>query len=118
MSLRAEGTPLANLTLGATGRYVAASYLDNTNAEDLEAPRFFQLDASIGFDLSHFVSAGRPRLKVQVNNLFDNHRIFPRGYSYLYATQSAGGARRFRASRTTTPARRGAHTCRSISGSE
>jgi iron complex outermembrane receptor protein len=91
LSLRAEGTPLANLTLGATGRYVAASYLDNTNAEDLRAPRFFQLDASIGFDLSRLVASGRPRLKVQVNNVLDNHRIFPRGYSYLYATQSAGG---------------------------
>jgi iron complex outermembrane receptor protein len=91
VSLSAEGAPVAGLTLGVTGRYVAASFLDNTNADGLTAPRFFQLDASIGFDLSHFVATGRPRLKVQVNNVFDNRRVFPRGYSYLYATRDAAG---------------------------
>ena len=85
-----ETTALKDVTAGLTGRYVAASWLDNTNTEGLEAPRFFQLDASSRFDLSRLVSAGKPRLSVRVNNLLDNRRIFPSGYSYLYVTRDAG----------------------------
>lgn len=85
-----ETSALAGLTAGLTGRYVAASWLDNTNTEGLEAPRFFQLDASFRFDLSRLVAAGRPRLSVRVNNLLDNRRIFPSGYSYAYVTRNAG----------------------------
>jgi iron complex outermembrane receptor protein len=92
VSLSAEATPLAGLTLGARGRYLAASFLDNTDAENLKAPRFFQLDASVGIDLSRFVSVGHPRLKLQVNNVLDNRKIFQGGYSYLYATRDAAGA--------------------------
>ena len=85
-----ETTALRDVTAGLTGRYVAASWLDNTNTEGLEAPRFFQLDASFRFDLSRLVAAGKPRLSVRVNNLLDNRRIFPSGYSYLYLTRDAG----------------------------
>src|SRR5262249_41234532 len=62
-SVAVEGAPLPGLSLGARGRYVASSYLDNTNAEDLKAPRFFQLDATLWFDLSSLWPAGRPRVK-------------------------------------------------------
>ncbi len=86
----AETTALSGVTAGLTGRYVAASWLDNTDTEGLEAPRFFQLDAAFRFDLSRFVAAGKPRLSVRVNNLLDNRRIFPSGYSYLYVTRDAG----------------------------
>jgi iron complex outermembrane receptor protein len=85
-----ETTGLRDVTAGLTGRYVGASWLDNTNTEGLEAPRFFQLDASFRFDLSRLVSAGRPRLTVRLNNLLDNRRIFPSGYSYLYVIRDAG----------------------------
>ncbi len=85
-----ETTALPDVTAGLTGRYVAASWLDNTNTEGLDAPRFFQLDASFRFDLSRLVSAGKPRLSVRVNNLLDNRRVFPSGYSYLYVTRDAG----------------------------
>ncbi len=85
-----ETTALKDVTVGLTGRYVAASWLDNTNTEGLEAPRFFQLDASFRLDLSRLVAAGKPRLSVRVNNLLDNRRIFPSGYSYLYVTRDAG----------------------------
>ena len=91
-TLGAETTALRGLTAGVTGRYVAASWLDNTNAEGLEAPRTFQLDATLVVDLSRFLPAGRPRLKVQVNNVLDNRKLFPRGYSYLYANRAAAGA--------------------------
>jgi len=86
----AETTALSGVTAGLTGRYVAASWLDNTDTEGLEAPRFFQLDAAFRFDLSRFVAAGKPRLSVRLNNLLDNRRVFPSGYSYLYVTRDAG----------------------------
>jgi iron complex outermembrane receptor protein len=85
-----ETTALKSVTAGLTGRYVAASWLDNTNTEGLEAPRFFQLDALFRFDLSRLVAAGNPRLSVRVNNLLDNRRIFPAGYSFLFVTRDSG----------------------------
>ena len=91
-TLGAETTALEGFTVGATGRYVAASWLDNTNAEGLEAPRTFQLDATLAVDLSRWIPAGKPRLKVQVNNVLDDRRLWPRGYSYLYANRDASGA--------------------------
>ncbi|MDL2718190.1 MAG: TonB-dependent receptor [Acidobacteriota bacterium] len=91
-TLGAETTALKGLTAGMTGRYVAASWLDNTNAEGLEAPRTFQLDATLVMDLARWIPAGKPRLKVQVNNVLDNRRLWPRGYSYLYANRDAAGA--------------------------
>ena len=78
--------------MGATGRYVAASWLDNTNAEGLVAPRTFALDATLVVDLARWIPAGKPRLKLQVNNVLDNRRLWPRGYSYLYANRDAAGA--------------------------
>jgi iron complex outermembrane recepter protein len=91
-TLGAETTAVRGLTVGATGRYVAASWLDNTNTEGLEAPRTFQLDATLVVDLARWVPAGTPRLKVQVNNVLDNRKLWPRGYSYLYANRDASGA--------------------------
>ena len=83
---------LRGLAIGATGRYVAASWLDNANTPGLVAPRTFQLDATLVVDLARWIPAGRPRLKVQVNNVLDNRKLFPRGYSYLYANRDAAGA--------------------------
>jgi iron complex outermembrane receptor protein len=90
-TIGAETTALRGLTVGATGRYVAASWLDNTNAEGLEAPRTFQLDATLVVDLARWIPAGKPRLKVQVNNVLDNRKLFPRGYSYLFANRDGSG---------------------------
>ena len=91
-TLGAETTAVRGVTVGATGRYFAASWLDNTNTEGLEAPRTFQLDAMLAFDLARWIPAGKPRLKLQVNNVLDNRRLWPRGYSYLYANRDAAGA--------------------------
>ncbi|MGA7993206.1 MAG: hypothetical protein WCC53_17395, partial [Thermoanaerobaculia bacterium] len=91
-TLGTETTAIPGVTLGATGRYVAASWLDNTNTPGLEAPRTFQLDATLVIDLARRVPVGRPRLKVQVNNVLDNRKLWPRGYSYLYANRDAAGA--------------------------
>ena len=91
-TLGAETTAVRGLTIGATGRYVAGSWLDNTNMPGLETPRTFALDATLALDLARWIPAGKPRLKVQVNNVLDNRRLWPRGYSYLYANRDASGA--------------------------
>ena len=91
-TLGVETTAIHGLTIGATGRYVAASWLDNTNLEGIEAPRTFQLDAMLAVDLARWVPAGKPRLKVQVNNVLNNKRLWPRGYSYLWVDRAASGA--------------------------
>jgi iron complex outermembrane receptor protein len=78
-----DWTPASRLTLGATGRYVGKSYLDNTNEDSLTTPSFTTLDLSSAFDLGRGT-----RLRLQVNNALNNKRVFPSGYSYNYI---AGG---------------------------
>lgn len=90
--LAVDVTPRPWLRLGLAGRYVARSYLDNTNVRELATPAFFQLDASLGLGLERWVSAGHPRLRVQLDNLLDDRRIWPSGYSYLFLTRDAAGA--------------------------
>ncbi len=38
------------------------------------------------------MKTGRPRLRVLVDNVLDNRRVWASGYSYLYATRDAAGA--------------------------
>lgn len=90
-NLTVEGSPLPWLSLGATTRYVAASYLDNTNGPGLSTPDWWKVDLSATVDLSRFVKTGRPRLRVLVDNVLDNRRVWASGYSYLYATRDGGG---------------------------
>ncbi len=88
-TLAAEYTPRPSLTLSAVGRYVGRSYLDNTGSPDFTTPSFFSLDASLSLALArllHVAAGAEPRLRVQVDNALDNHRMFPSGYSYQYFT--------------------------------
>jgi iron complex outermembrane receptor protein len=87
-----EWTPSPALGLGIRGRYVSKAYLDNTNQDALTTPSFFSLEASASLGLSRWIEAGDPRIRVQVNNLLDNRRIWPSGYSYLSFTRDASGA--------------------------
>lgn len=73
------------LDLGATGRYVARSFLDNTNDARFVAPSFFTVDANAAWSLTDAL-----RLSVQINNLLNEKRIYPSGYDYLYVVP--GGA--------------------------
>ncbi len=91
-NLGAEWTPVKGLALSASGRYVAKAHLDNTNDETTTTPGFFDLDAVLSVDFGRFVKVGHPRLRVQMNNVLDNSRIFASGYSYLYFTRTANGA--------------------------
>lgn len=78
-----EYTPAPRVTLGAAGRYAAKSYLDNTNNDAFTTPSFFVVDANASIRLWRTA-----RLSVQVNNVFDNKRFFPSGYSYIFFTPS------------------------------
>ncbi len=69
------------LTLGATGRYVAKSYLDNTNNPDFVAPSFFVIDGKVEFAMPK-----NAKVTLQVNNLTNRKAYYPSGYSYLTMT--------------------------------
>jgi iron complex outermembrane receptor protein len=90
--LGVDYTPKRWLLLGASGRYVARSYLDNTNVADLATPDFFDMGLTLSLGLDPWIKAGHPRLRVQVDNLLDNHRLWPSGYSYLFLTRDASGS--------------------------
>jgi len=93
-SLSLEWSPVPATDLGLSSRYVARSYLDNTENSGLETPGFFALDASAGIAIDRWARAGRPRLRVRVNNLLDNRSIRASGYAYQYFQQNAGGGQR------------------------
>jgi len=78
--------PIPRLALSMTGRYVAKSYLDNSNNEELVAPSFLTIDGNVAYDLTPQL-----RLSLQVNNLTNRRRVFPSGYSYLFMTRSVEG---------------------------
>ncbi|MBK5258569.1 MAG: TonB-dependent receptor [Thermoanaerobaculia bacterium] len=79
-----EYTPRPSLSAGLVARYTGKSFLDNTNNADFVTPSFFVVDASLAYSLTKAL-----RLSLQVNNLFDNQRVFPSGYSYLYRTDGS-----------------------------
>ncbi len=89
-ALGLEVVPVRGLTLGASARHVASSYLDNTNAAGLEAPSY----TLVGLHGAWDVGAGRwgkATLRLQVDNALDARRAWPGGYSYLYVTHAADG---------------------------
>jgi iron complex outermembrane receptor protein len=89
--LAVDWSPRTWLALGATGRVVGRTYLDNTDDPALATPRLFELDASARLKLARVVRALDPTLRVKVTNLLDSRRLFPSGYSYLYLTRGASG---------------------------
>jgi len=86
-SLSADYTPARGATVGAAWRYVGESHLDNTGNNDFTAPAFSCVDLNGSVDLSRllpFTAAAHPTIRFQVNNVLDNRRMFPNGYSYQY----------------------------------
>jgi iron complex outermembrane receptor protein len=86
-----EYAPTKWLGLAAAGRYSSTSYLDNTGNEHFQTPHFFGLDASATLSLGRWIKKGDPQLRVYVGNVFDNHHIWPSGYSYLTFTRDPSG---------------------------
>jgi len=92
LNQRIEVSPAPGFEVAASGRWLARSWLDNTNTGDLRTPAWFGLDLSASFSLAKWVRAGSPRLRLQVENVLDNRDIYPSGYSYLYLVRDRGGA--------------------------
>ncbi|MGE5346043.1 MAG: TonB-dependent receptor [Acidithiobacillales bacterium] len=82
------------ITLSASGRYQAQSFLDNTNVSDLVTPDIFVVGLGAAIDLEG-VLPGRPKLRVRVENLLNDMRLWTSGYSYIYATQDPAGSLAF-----------------------
>lgn len=93
-SLAIDVTPARGVALGATGRYVGRSHLDNTGSGRFTAPPFFVLDASADVALSRLFgwSRAEPTLRIRVDNLLNDARLYPSGYSYQYLLGGGPGA--------------------------
>ena len=94
VSVSGAYAPAEWCTLGAAGRYVGPTHLDNTGSRDFRAPAFFGLDADASVSLAAllpFTAVASPRLRVQGTNLLDNRRMFPAGYSYQYFVMNGVG---------------------------
>jgi iron complex outermembrane receptor protein len=90
-TLSAEARPLSFLTATVGGRYVARSFLDNTDNSAFVTPSFVALDASVALSLQRWIPRGQPRLMLQADNLLNNRRLFASGYSYLFINRDASG---------------------------
>ena len=75
--------PSSRWSAGVIARYASKSYLDNTNSRDFTTPSFTTVDASVGFALSRGA-----RLTLVVNNVTNNRRVFPSGYSYQFMDEA------------------------------
>ena len=64
-----------------TARHVGRSYLDNTNNGAFVTPSFTTIEAGAAIALARNV-----HVRVHVNNVLNDKRIFPSGYSYLFLT--------------------------------
>jgi iron complex outermembrane receptor protein len=80
VSQAVDYTPNARFSSGVIARYAGRSYLDNTNG--LDAPSYFVADANVSYAVTNWA-----RVSLQVNNVLNNDRIRPSGYSYLYFDQ-------------------------------
>jgi iron complex outermembrane receptor protein len=89
-SLGVEWSP-GIFSLGATGRYVAESQLDNTDLEAFTLPSLTNVDLRAAIDLRGFWPGGSPRLTLHVNNLFDDADQYGSGYSYQYLVRDDTG---------------------------
>ena len=79
-----------------SGRHVGEAHLDNTGNRDLVAPAYTDLDLRASLDLGRSGRDDRPRLSVIVNNLLDDRKQYPGGYSYPFITRDSGGAETIR----------------------
>jgi iron complex outermembrane receptor protein len=86
-----DWSPRPALGLSVSGRWVAASQLDNTGRPDFRTPSWFDLDGRLTLSLGSLVKRGEPRIRVQATNLLGSRKLWPSGYSYLYFVRGADG---------------------------
>jgi len=90
LNLGAEWS-LAEYRVGLMGRHVSEAQLDNTGLEEFSLPSYTNLDLRASVGLSRLWEAGRPRIVLFVNNLFDGDDQFPSGYSYQFLNRDSAG---------------------------
>lgn len=93
-NLAATWTPVNWLSLGSAARYTGRAHLDNTGNDAFTTPSWFSMDASATIDLRRlmpFATTGTPQLRIRIDNLLDNDRLYASGYSYLYYQRDALG---------------------------
>jgi iron complex outermembrane receptor protein len=75
----------------AMGRFISVSHLDNTGSDDFLTPSYVNLDMRASLTLDRWRAAGRPKITLFVNNVLDDERQYPSGYSYQYLTRDPSG---------------------------
>ncbi|MFN7941758.1 MAG: TonB-dependent receptor [Thermoanaerobaculia bacterium] len=80
-----------DLLLSVAVRHVGPAYLDNTGQRALTTPSYTLVDLGGAIELGRFLRAAKPRLRLQVNNVFDNREAWASGYSYSYLQRHASG---------------------------
>lgn len=86
----AEWLPLPALTLALSGRWVDRAQLDNLGDDRLATPSFAWFDLAARIELGRWIATGSPALTLRVNNLLDEERAWPSGYSYPYLVRAGG----------------------------
>ncbi len=74
-----------------TARYVGDAQLDNTGLEPFRLPSYTNVDLRTAIDLGRWWSEVRPRLTLNVTNLFDRDDHLASGYSYQFLNRDATG---------------------------
>ncbi len=85
--------PRPALELALSGRWVDGAQLDNLGEPALATPSFAWFDLAARVELGRWIAPGSPALTLRVNNLLDERRAWPSGYSYPYLVRGAGGDR-------------------------
>jgi iron complex outermembrane receptor protein len=85
--------PAPGLELALSGRWVDRAHLDNLGDDRLATPSYAWLDLALRAELGRWIAFGAPALVVRVNNLLDEDRAWPSGYSYPYLVRDAAGER-------------------------
>lgn len=78
------------LELALSARWVDRAFLDNLGEASLATPSYGWADLALRVELGRWIRAGAPALSLRVNNLLDERRAWPSGYSYPYLVRAGG----------------------------
>lgn len=81
------------LRLELAARHAGPAQLDNTGERQLATRAYTLVDLTAELAAGRWLEAGNPKLRLQVNNLLDERRVWASGYSYPFLVQEGGGAR-------------------------
>jgi iron complex outermembrane receptor protein len=84
---------LPGFELALAGRWVDRAYLDNLGDRRRTTPSYSWFDFAARLELGRWIATGSPALTLRINNLLDEDRAWPSGYSYPYFVRDAAGDR-------------------------